>query len=202
MLSRKKCDTGHRSRGVDDRHLLYRVVNHKDTDALAALYATYYSRLERYISRQCNGASEAQDLAQDVFVRLLETHAQYESEAAPEAYLFTVARHVIAQHMRRQSRRRHRVSIESIEADGLDCEDRLCRKSLDAAPWQESRDMVEDVTVSLTPKAREAIRLRFVQGLSTADAARAAGCSINAFYSRLERALKSLQRIHLQGENR
>jgi len=47
----------------------------------------------------------------------------------------------------------------------------------------------------LSPKAREAVRLRFVEGLSLKEAAAKAGCSIGAFYARLERALKTLREI-------
>lgn len=201
MLSPMKRYTPHRSSGIDDRLLLSRVVNDKDMEALAALYAAYYVRLERFISRQCNGAADAQDLAQDVFVRLLETHARYEIEAPPVAYLLTVAKRVIAQHMRCQARRRDHISIESIEEDALDSEVRRSDPRLEEIPWQESGDVVEEATAPLTPKAREAIRLRYVQGLSTAEAARVAGCSINAFYSRIERALKALQQTHSKSEH-
>ncbi len=48
---------------------------------------------------------------------------------------------------------------------------------------------------SLPPKAREAVRLRFIEGLSLREAAAKAGCSIGAFYARLERAIKTLRKI-------
>jgi len=164
--------------------------------ALGALYAAYYARLEHYITRQCGGTLDAQDLAQDVFIRLLETHARYEIQRPTHAYLLTVAKRVVAQHRRNQVRRRHRLALASIPEDPVDPHGQNRGECLDDTAWQEFRGVVEDTIVSLTPKAREAIRLRFVQGLSTVEAARVAGCSINAFYSRLERALRSLRRRH------
>jgi RNA polymerase sigma factor (sigma-70 family) len=63
---------------------------------------------------------------------------------------------------------------------------------------QQFRKIVEVIQTGLPTKAREAVRLRFVEGLSPKEAAKKAGCSIKAFYKRLERAIKILQKICME----
>jgi predicted DNA-binding protein (UPF0251 family) len=66
--------------------------------------------------------------------------------------------------------------------------------------FQPSLEMKESADFLLTPKAREAVRLRFVEGLGPKEAAKKAGCSISALYKRLERAEKAIRKT-LKDEN-
>src|SRR5579863_2804788 len=65
--------------------------------------ARYGRRLRRFLSVRLRNAADVPDLAQEVFLRLLRVEG-YENIRSPEAYLFTIASHVIHQHaMRRAS---------------------------------------------------------------------------------------------------
>jgi RNA polymerase sigma-70 factor (ECF subfamily) len=74
--------------------------------------ARYSRRLRRFLSARLRNPHEVPDLAQDVFLRLLRVQ-QHESIRSPEAYLFTVASHVIQQHAVRKS-------IEPVSVDIAD----------------------------------------------------------------------------------
>lgn len=70
--------------------------------SFAAIIAEQYGRrLRRFLSVRLRNAHEVPDLAQEVFLRLLRVREQ-ESIRNPEAYLFTVAGHVLHQHNLRQ----------------------------------------------------------------------------------------------------
>jgi RNA polymerase sigma-70 factor (ECF subfamily) len=180
-----------RHTGVANQLLLQRAINDKDAAAFTTLYAEYYPRLVRYITTRAGVAAEAEDWAQDVFVQLWQTHARYEIEASAEAYLFAVTNQVIAWHMRRKTKQwRH---TPGGRADGT-------AGGMPADPgradWASSALLhghPAHAGIKLSPKCCEAIHLRFVQGFSVSEAARTAGCSVAAFYSRLERALRSLR---------
>jgi len=86
-----------------DQLLLRWALNDKEEDALGVLYAKYHERLKRYIAQRIHSRSDADDLAQEVFVRLWETRAHYEIKESVEAYLFTVARNAIALHLRKKN---------------------------------------------------------------------------------------------------
>lgn len=64
---------------------------------VAAIAEKYGKRLRRFLSVRLRNAADAPDLAQEVFLRLLRTD-RHEAIRSPEAYLFTVASHVLHQH--------------------------------------------------------------------------------------------------------
>jgi DNA-directed RNA polymerase specialized sigma24 family protein len=69
---------------------------------VAGIAARYGSRLRRFLSVRLRNAADVPDLAQEVFLRLLRVDG-YENIRSPEAYLFTIASHVIQQHAVRRS---------------------------------------------------------------------------------------------------
>ena len=64
---------------------------------VAGLAAQYGDRLRRFLSTRARNAADVPDLAQEVFLRLMRVDG-HELIRCPEAYLFTVARHVAHQH--------------------------------------------------------------------------------------------------------
>lgn len=64
---------------------------------VAGLAAQYGDRLRRFLFTRARNAADVPDLAQEVFLRLMRVE-QHEIIRSPEAYLFTVARHVAHQH--------------------------------------------------------------------------------------------------------
>jgi RNA polymerase sigma factor (sigma-70 family) len=64
---------------------------------VAAIAAKYGKRLRRFLSVRLRNSADAPDLAQEVYLRLLRVDRR-EAIRSPEAYLFTVASHVLHQH--------------------------------------------------------------------------------------------------------
>lgn len=69
---------------------------------VAALAARYNRRLRRFLAVHLRDVHDVPDLAQEVFLRLLRV-SRHEAIRNPEAYLFTVASHVLQQHALRRS---------------------------------------------------------------------------------------------------
>src|SRR5688572_633712 len=66
--------------------------------------ARYGRRLRTFLSARLRNSDDAPDLAQEVFLRLLRVE-RHDTIRSPEAYLFTVASHVLYQHALRESTR-------------------------------------------------------------------------------------------------
>jgi RNA polymerase sigma factor (sigma-70 family) len=67
-------------------------------DFVAALVRDHGQRLRRYLAaRLRNAAADVPDLAQEVYLRLLRM-PHYENIQSPQAYLFTIAHHVLYEH--------------------------------------------------------------------------------------------------------
>ncbi len=139
-----------------------------DPEAFGALFDRFYGPIYRYVAARVGRPSDAEDLAQLVFVKALEALPRYERRGIPfGGWLFRLARNVVIDHVR--TRREH-VTIDlvmekSAEDGGPD----------DLAVLRQEIDSVALALRRLTPEQREAIELRFFAGLSAKEAAEAMG---------------------------
>lgn len=76
----------------------------------------YGQRLRRFFSLRLRNVADASDLAQEVFLRLMRVE-HYETIRSPEAYLFTVASHVLHQHTLRQASAPTSMDISEVFAE-------------------------------------------------------------------------------------
>lgn len=176
-------------REIQDHILLARAIRKKDRKALALLHTRYYPHVTRYITSRLGSSASADDLAQNVFVELLRGNGQYDGRADPQAYLFGIARNIIGRYCREKSSQPHLVHMDSI-AQVADCS--ATKASRQLIPPQQLRDAVADAIARLPPKARQAIKLKFIDGLSSKEAAKKAECSLSVFYSRVYHGIKAL----------
>src|ERR1043166_2197514 len=75
-----------------------------DPDALAAAIARYQHRLYRYLQRFVGDASEAEDLFQQTWLRVLENLRRYDARRSFEAWLFSIAHNLAVDNLRRRRR--------------------------------------------------------------------------------------------------
>ena len=149
------------------------------TEEFRAIYTAHHAELCAYFARRA-GRGEVEDLVAETFEiawRKLPRRIEH-----PLPWLYAVAGKVLANHRRKAARR-----------DRCHIGDRLS-----AAPPGDPADALSDQRLAhafaqLGERDREAIRLVAWEGLSTADAARAARCSAPAFAVRLSRARRRLQ---------
>ena len=135
-----------------------------DPEAFGSLFDAYYGPVYRYVAARVGRPSDAEDLAQLVFVKALEALPRYESRGVPfGGWLFRLARNVVIDHVR--TRREHVtldvVVEQSSDDDGPD----------ELAVLRQELDSVAHALRRLTPEQREAIELRFFAGLSAREAA-------------------------------
>lgn len=100
----------HASAVNDEERFLLRQLASKDTrqaavqrreQAMETLFRRYSGRFQSYYERAGLRAAEAEELVQEVFIRILNKAASYRGEAAPSAWLWTVARNAFISHRRR-----------------------------------------------------------------------------------------------------
>ncbi|UCF17768.1 MAG: RNA polymerase sigma factor [Phycisphaerales bacterium] len=156
----------------------------------ANFYVENYPRIKLYVASRVKCAAEAEDLVQDVFVRFFESKGRRDSEA----YLFGIARNTVRMHLRRRAHSVRTIRIKSPNAPALA---KTTGRDGDT-PWptsaEECRKLVEYLASRLPAKTRQAIRLRFIEGLSSKAAARKAGCSVHTFQQRIYDATKAIRR--------
>lgn len=89
----------------------------EDKNALVSqLAAKQGRRLQRFLRRRVRNAADIPDIIQEVFLRLLRV-PHHETIRTPEAYIFTIARHVAQQHRLEQVATNHSVDLEEVLAE-------------------------------------------------------------------------------------
>jgi RNA polymerase sigma-70 factor (ECF subfamily) len=158
-----------------------------DEEAFVELYRRRHPDVFRFAFAMSRSAAIAQDVAQDVFVELLEDASHFDAaKGSVRAWLFGSARHAVLDRLRRDSRLSDEIPDEAaIPCDG---EDSVLR--------QQRLDKLHAAIVDLPFDYREVIVLCELQELSYADCATVLSCPIGTVRSRLHRA-KALLAIRL-----
>jgi RNA polymerase sigma-70 factor (ECF subfamily) len=91
-----------------------------DGTAFEALYGRWRGPLYRYFLRQCGHAGQADELFQDVFMRVIGASASYEPTAKFTTWLFRIAHNRLVDHWRKTGR--EPVDPLPSNEDGDDCE--------------------------------------------------------------------------------
>ena len=155
-------------------------------DAFAALVSRHQRPLLNFFSRL--GASTAgDDLAQETFIRLWNYRHKYKPSAKFTTFLYTLARHVWLDFLRRRYRfrlfaDRYREEMPASTDGGIG----KLRKQHD----------IQAALERLTPKLREVLVLAVHQGLSYDEIAAILSIPVGTVKSRVFNALSTLQEMH------
>jgi RNA polymerase sigma-70 factor (ECF subfamily) len=139
-----------------------------DLDALASLYDSHINQVYRYALARLGNVHDAEDVAEEIFLKMLNGLPGYEWRKVPfAAWLMRIARNEVVSFTRRNGRRAHDTELPEEIVD---------RGNNDPVEAAERVLALEDLrrAVALLPEAqREVIILRFAAGLSVADTAKA-----------------------------
>lgn len=167
----------------------------RDAAALDRLYLLYIDKIYRYIWYRVGEQALAEDLAMDVFVRLVEHIADFripseQQVAAFSAWLYRVASNRINDHYRRQGRSDRYLIQESPEAAVNESDEATQRRFEQVA----TQDELRQALVTLNEDQRQVLYYRFVIDLSSAQTAKAMKKSESAIKALQHRALENLRR--------
>lgn len=170
----------------DERQALDGLKN-LDSQIIGAIYDKYFPDVYRYVRYRLSDEQVAEDIASDVFVRLLEAaQNQRGPQTNLKAWLLSTASHAVIDHLRQVYRR----PAEELPEDLLD---------LDSAPHdifdlREQKRNVQQAYAELTSEQQHVLALRFSQGYSLEETAAVLKKNVNAVKALQFRALAALQR--------
>jgi RNA polymerase sigma-70 factor (ECF subfamily) len=152
---------------------------------VSEIASRYGQRLRRFFTQRLRNRADAPDLAQEVFLRLMRVE-HYETIRSPEAYLFTVASHVLHQHTLRQASTPQSLDVSEVFASLqlTSGDDPLSR-----AVAQQTLDEIDRTLARLPPKVHATLLLHRFAGLSIEEIAQQFGVSRPAAKKYLARAL-------------
>lgn len=182
--------------GVD----LIRRICGGDEAALADLIAENSPVLRLHLARYVAPA-DADDLLQELWLRVWERAGQWDGRGRPLAWLLAIATNLALNHLRG---RRNVVPLEALpdeevpDVATLGC-DAIVPGPEEQALWRERLGQVQEAMAQLPPDKQEALRLVRVQGYRLEEAARLLKIPLGTLKSRLHHAHRLLME-HLEDE--
>jgi RNA polymerase sigma factor (sigma-70 family) len=157
---------------------------------VATLVASHGAQLRRFLMGRVRNSADMPDILQEVYLRMLRVPTA-ESIRSPEAYLFTVAQHVVQQHALKQSTLPPLVELSRVMDAPPAAPDVDPVLDLDA---QQCIDRLQGALDGLSPKARATFLLHRRDGLSFDEIAACLGISRAMAKKYLAQALFQMRR--------
>jgi len=182
---------------VDPDAALMLRVKEGDAAAFAELVDKYKRPVMNLVYRILGDATEAEDLAQNVFVQVYKSAYRYRISAKFSTWLFTIARNLCLNELRRRSRH----PAESLDAARPEqenqpphqLEDRKSISPPESLLQGELADKIEQALAGLPENQRTAILLCRQEDLSYEEIAQVLGCSLSATKSLIHRGREALK---------
>jgi RNA polymerase sigma-70 factor, ECF subfamily len=179
-----------------DAALMLRV-KQGDTTAFTELVEKYKQPVMNLAYRTVRDATEAEDLAQNVFVQVYKSAARYKSTAKFSTWLFTIARNLCLNEIRRRSRH----PAESLDATHPEQEDQPLQQFEDKKTFSPPESLlhgelaqnIDRALADLPENQRAAILLCRQDELSYEEIAEVLGCSVSATKSLIHRGRETLK---------
>src|ERR1700683_1724392 len=171
-------------------------LKHRKAGLLDQLIVRYQHRLLRYLLFLTGNRETAEDLFQEVWMRVLVRGGQFDGRARFETWLFTIARNIVID----QRRKRTMNSLDEL-IDGVGDDDRpMCFEVAadDPTPFDrvanlEDREKIAAALLQLDTLHREVLVLRFHEELSLEEIAKVTRAPLSTVKSRLYRGLAMIK---------
>lgn len=189
----------------------------EDTQALAALLRrcqagdaaaweeivrTYHRRIYNLCYRFTGSPHDAEDLTQEVFIRMYRTLESYESERGSfVTWVSTMTRNLLVDHFRKSKQERVTDSLEAApggDQDALTLGEQLADRAAgpeDLLRSDETQRLVQLALQKLSPELREAVILRDLQDMDYKDIAKVLRVPEGTVKSRINRGRTELGRL-------
>ncbi len=156
-------------------------------DRLAALFNAYHAPLVRFLTRRLGDRDEAEEIAQETFVRAL----KQETIASERSWLFAVASNLVRDEARRAARERKRHDLMRVREEAessVDPEPTAMERAEDQALARQAIEMLGE-------RDREALLMR-EEGLGYEEIAEALDLSLASVGTTLSRARRRLMEAY------
>lgn len=165
----------------DDAELMQRIAR-GDALAYRGMVDRHLNRIARFAGRLLGNPTEAEDVAQETFLRLWTQAAQWTPKAQPKTWLYRVARNLCIDRLRKQH-------------PTMDNVDQQATHEGPGSLFQRKRtaQQVEGALLALPERQRAALTLVHYEGLAATEACAVLDLSVDALESLLARGRRSLR---------
>ena len=160
---------------------------HNDTGSrrFTGVFKQYGPELKRYLAYRLGNKTDAQDLAQEAYMRLIRVKRQ-DQIRNPEGYLFRIAVNLANEHLLKQSKSLDSVTLEALDIMGGDSDQNAFQQHIEI---REEITTLETILGELPELYRAILLLRKRDGYSHKEIAERLGISPHTVHTYLKRAL-------------
>jgi RNA polymerase sigma-70 factor (ECF subfamily) len=177
---------------ADDLELMARVRD-GDAEAFSVLVERHQHRVVGTVAKMLGSPDEAEDLAQQVFIRVWKSAPRWQPNAKFTTWLLTITRNLVFNETRRRGRARTVPLEEPCEHGPRDYADASALSPGEALHTAELQNAIDAAIASLPEQARMAIILRRYEDMPYEDIAAVLGTTVPAVKSLLFRARAELR---------
>jgi len=174
---------------------LVREFSRGDEKAFEELYHRYDRQLYGYLNNMIGNASEADEVFEETWLRVIEKLPKYRDEGRFSAWLFRVARNLFIDRVRRKNPERNSISLDDGETLPVAASDAGSPERI--ADAGDLAEVIDAAIGGLPPELREVFLLR-QQEVPFKEIALIQGCTINTALSRMQYALRNLRKCLAQ----
>ena len=185
---------------VDWTQIVHRCMN-GDSSAWAELVRAHHRRVYCLCYRFTNNPADAEDMTQDVFLKIYSNLAGFDgNRGSLQVWITTMTRNLLVDNFRRTRNQRATSSLDEgwDAADELKPIDRLTSAALsphESAAQKEIARMVQEALARVSPDLREAVILRDLQDMDYKEIAQVLGIPEGTVKSRISRGRAELARL-------
>lgn len=174
-----------------DDSLIMTAVREGEVEKLAVLFERHHLSLFNFFLRLTGNGAAAEDLVQDVFVRILKYRATYQPPSPFTVWMYQIARNAHVDHLRKR-RDKDLVPLDDQWAEAASVEP----GPGEALETRRERALIRKALESLPEGKREVLLLSRFRNLKYREIAALQGCSEGAVKTIVHRALKDLGRAY------
>nr|AAA67499.1 ORFX20 [Bacillus subtilis subsp. subtilis str. 168] len=156
------------------------------------LYDTYHQDLYQFLFYMVKDKNQTEDLLQEVYIRVLNSYHTFEGRSSEKTWLLSIARHVAIDWFRKQQTIRQRI-LGTFDWDTQDVRDQQLLPDELAVQHENVRE-ISCALDQCTIDQRAVIILRFIQGYSIQETAKALRFSESKVKTTQHRGLKVLRK--------
>lgn len=150
--------------------------------------------LIQYFVYLTRNRATAEDLAQEVLIRIFQAGKGYQPKARFRTWLFRIARNLWIDHCRREQHSAKNLSLDAATADGNGLAATLAAPTVEARDGDEG-ERIRKAIEQLPVEQREVVLMSQIQGLLYEEVAEALEIPVGTVKSRMHHALKRLREM-------
>ncbi len=182
---------------LSDEQAMLRVQKRGDPRAFSLLVGRWENGIRRFCTRMTGDEHRAEDLAQDVFLRVFASRSDYRPKGCFSSYLWRIAVNLCHDEQRRISRRKERFFDKDSNKELKDEKPLETKEDWpdEVVANREQEELVRDALLQLPEIYRVTVILRHYEGLKFREIAQVEGIAEGTVKSRMAEALTRLKQL-------